>query len=85
MTDQTGKIVGVSSFLIAIITLFVSVRAYVRIHILHSVGWDDGKLPSTLGHSTLYNAYYGNQHLYSSATYVSFMLSKGDSADHNRA
>jgi hypothetical protein len=43
-----AKLVAVTASLIALITLFVSVRFFVRSVLLRSVDWDDGMLPWSL-------------------------------------
>lgn len=40
-----AKLVAVTASLIALITLFASVRFFVRSVLLRSVDWDDGMLP----------------------------------------
>jgi hypothetical protein len=40
--SSAGKVVGVTTTLVVLITLFVCIRAYVRCVLFRSVKWDDG-------------------------------------------
>ncbi|KAH6689472.1 hypothetical protein F5X68DRAFT_104609, partial [Plectosphaerella plurivora] len=42
MADPKAELVGVTTLLIVLITIFVGIRAFVRIRIFRSVWWDDG-------------------------------------------
>lgn len=45
MSSEVATLIGVSSMLLALITIFVTIRFFVRSFLLRSLDWDDGKDP----------------------------------------
>ncbi|KAL2673704.1 hypothetical protein Neosp_012147 [[Neocosmospora] mangrovei] len=48
MSSEVPTLIGVSSMLLALVTIFVTIRFFVRSFLLRSLDWDDGSYVDTV-------------------------------------
>jgi hypothetical protein len=83
MTDPKAELIGVTTLLIVLTTLFVAVRAFVRIRIFRSVWWDDGE--SSLGyHPSSANDVFRSG-VFELRAFIRRVRSEGDESDETQS